>query len=105
MKQGIRVRFAVLLMLFISLPLAAKVNGLPDFTELVEKAGPAVVNIRVTKFGIRNQRSQSQEDGQRGEQPENHPEIPEFFRRYFDVPNDPPARRARPHGDRFRVYL
>ena len=31
----------------------AAVTGLPDFTELVEKAGPAVVNIQVTQFGNR----------------------------------------------------
>ncbi len=53
MKQKVTLQFAVLLMLFMSLPLAAKVTGLPDFTELVEKAGPAVVNIRVTQFGTR----------------------------------------------------
>ena len=51
MKQRVTLQFVVLLMLFISLPLVAKVSGLPDFTELVEKAGPAVVNIRVTQFG------------------------------------------------------
>jgi len=94
MRQRIRVPLAVLLMLFISMPLAAKVTGLPDFTELVEKTGPAVVNIRVTKFGTRNQRTPGDERGQRGEPGENHPEIPEFFRRYFDVPNDP--RRGEP---------
>ena len=84
MKQRITLQFLVLLMLFISLPLLAKVGGLPDFTELVEKAGPAVVNIRVTQFGNRNP-SPDQAEGQ----PENHPEIPEFFRRYFNVPGDP----------------
>lgn len=55
MKQRITVQFAALTMLLMSLPLAAKINGLPDFTELVEKAGPAVVNIRVTQFGTRSQ--------------------------------------------------
>jgi len=85
MKHKVTLQFAVLLMLFMSLPVTAKVTGLPDFTELVEKTGPAVVNIRVTKFGTRGQRDSDQADGQ----PENHPEIPEFFRRYFNVPNDP----------------
>ena len=94
MIQRNRMQFLVLLMLFISLPLAARVSGLPDFTELVEKAGPAVVNIRVTQFGTRNQRTPGEDDGQRGEQGDGHPEIPEFFRRYFDVPNDP--RRGQP---------
>ena len=93
MKQRMTVQLAGLLMLLMSLPLAARVSGLPDFTELVEKAGPAVVNIRVTQFGSRG-RSSEDNDGQRGEQPEDHPEIPEFFRRYFNVPNDP--RGAQP---------
>ena len=62
---------------------------MPDFTELVEKAGPAVVNIRVTQFGNRNP-SRAEGEGQ----PEEHPEIPEFFRRYFNVPGDP--RGAQP---------
>jgi serine protease Do len=87
MKQRITVQFTALLMLLMSLPLAAKVSGLPDFTELVEKAGPAVVNIRVTQFGTRN--PQANNNGGPGSQGENHPEIPEFFRRYFNVPNDP----------------
>ena len=56
MKQRITLQFAALLILLVSLPLAAKVSGLPDFTGLVEKAGPAVVNIRVTQFGTRSQR-------------------------------------------------
>ena len=48
MRQRITVWTLALFMLTTSLPLAAKVTGLPDFTELVEKAAPAVVNIRVT---------------------------------------------------------
>jgi serine protease Do len=88
MTQRVTAQFVVLLMLLTSLSLSAKVNGLPDFTELVEKAGPAVVNIRVTKFGTRNQRSPGQSDEQRAEPGENHPEIPEFFKRYFDAPNN-----------------
>jgi serine protease Do len=89
MKQRMTMRFTVLLMLFMSLPLAAKVSGLPDFTKLVEKAAPAVVNIRVTQFGTRSPQASGQGGGQGGEQGENHPEIPEFFKRYFNVPNDP----------------
>lgn len=86
MKKIVTLNFAVLLMLIVSVPAFAKVTGLPDFTELVEKAGPAVVNIRVTQFGSRGPRASDQADGP-GSQ--NHPEIPEFFRRYFNVPNDP----------------
>ena len=89
MKYKIPLHFAALLFLLISMPAVAKVTGLPDFTELVEKTGPAVVNIRVTQFGTRNPRSSAQTDGQRGEQGQDHPEVPEFFRRYFNVPEGP----------------
>jgi serine protease Do len=89
MKYKIPLHFAALLFLLISMPAVAKVSGLPDFTELVEKTGPAVVNIRVTQFGTRNPRSSAQTDGQRGEQGQDHPEVPEFFRRYFNVPEGP----------------
>ena len=89
MKQKISLHFAVLVLLMLSVPAVAKVSGLPDFTELVEKAGPAVVNIRVTQFGVRNPHLPNQRGGQRGEQNESQPEIPEFFKRYFNVPNDP----------------
>lgn len=64
---------------------AAAVTGLPDFTGLVEQAAPAVVNIRVTQYG---ERVQAQNDRtQRG--PAEDEEIPEFFRRFFDDPNNP----------------
>jgi serine protease Do len=83
-------RTLVVLLLVTSMPLYAKVSGLPDFTELVEKTGPAVVNIRVTQFGTRSRQrpDQGSDDSEEG-QGEAQPEIPEFFRRYFDVPNDP----------------
>ena len=90
MKQRMTMQAVVLLMLLISLPLFAKVSGLPDFTELVDKAGPAVVNIRVTQFGTRGS---DQGGDPRAERGEGHPEIPEIFRRYFDVPNMPRGER------------
>jgi serine protease Do len=84
--------------LLLSSPLFAKVSGLPDFTELVEQTGPAVVNIQVTQFGERA-RSLSP-DG--AEDPHNQQEIPEFFRRFFDVPGNPqggsPDRRGAGSG-------
>jgi serine protease Do len=89
MKQKVTLQFMVLLLLFLTLPVAAKVTGLPDFTELVEKTGPAVVNIQVTKFGTRGQDAAGPEGMPRGEPGEGHPEIPEFFRRYFNVPDGP----------------
>ena len=93
MKQRITLQFVALAMLLMSLPLAAKVSGLPDFTELVEKAGPAVVNIQVTQFGTRNPQASGRNGGPGGARGENHPEMPEFFKRYFNVPNDPRGRQ------------
>jgi len=62
----------------------ARVSGLPDFTELVEETGPAVVNIQVTQYG---ERARGRPDGLEGQQGQE--EIPEFFRRFFDVPGNP----------------
>lgn len=73
--------------LLIASPAIAKVTGLPDFTDLVEETGPAVVNIQVTQFG---ERARGVPDGLQGQpgQP-GQQEIPEFFRRFFDVPGNP----------------
>lgn len=77
----------------------ARVTGLPDFTGLVEEAGPAVVNIRVTQFG---ERARGQSGGQGSENPHDQEQIPEFFRRFFDVPGNPgygrPDRRGAGSG-------
>ncbi len=91
--------FAVLLLLTAD-PVVAKVTGLPDFTDLVEETGPAVVNIQVTQFG---ERAQGRADGM--ESPysqQDQQEIPEFFRRFFDQPGTPqngrPDRRGAGSG-------
>lgn len=80
-------------------PALAKVSGLPDFTELVDEAGPAVVNIQVTKFG---QRARSGQGGPNSEQQPGQEQIPEMFRRFFDVPGNPnfdePDRRGAGSG-------
>ena len=68
---------------------APQPRSLPDFTELVEQVGPAVVNIRTVERG----RSSAQA-GQMDE------EMQEFFRRFFGVPmpNTPnPNRPNRPN--------
>jgi len=77
----------------------ARVTGLPDFTGLVEAAGPAVVNIQVVKFGERVRDAESN----RGDRnPNNSEQMPEFFRRFFDVPGNPgnnqPDRRGTGSG-------
>lgn len=59
----------------------ARVTGLPDFTGLVEDAGPAVVNIRVTQFGDSPNGDQRNAQGQQ--------DMPEIFRRFFGRPGMP----------------
>lgn len=93
----------VSIILGISLALSASPafaqRGLPDFTELVEKAGPAVVNIRT----LERAKSRGQGSGPpvpRGMPPgmdENDP-FYEFFRRFF--PPGHPGAPGAPGGGR-----
>jgi serine protease Do len=66
---------------------------LPDFTRLVERAGPAVVNIEATLGGgaERELASGPQPRGQE-ELPE---DMPEFFKRFFEQQPGMPAPRPR----------
>jgi serine protease Do len=70
-------------------PTAAMVN-LPDFADIVEKTGPAVVNIRTTEHAKANPAQSGQSDE----------EMQEFFRRFFGVPMPqqptPSPRRPNP---------
>jgi serine protease Do len=61
-------------------------TGLPDFTDLVEQVGPAVVNIRT----LERARGGGQQQGQADD------EMQELFRRFFGVPmpNAPGGPRA-----------
>lgn len=68
---------------------APSVAGLPDFTDMVEKAGPAVVNIRTTA------KMRSPQNGGAGSDDE---EMQEFFRRFFGVPMPRQPERA-PRGN------
>jgi serine protease Do len=66
-------------------------QGLPDFTELVEKVGPAVVNIRTTER-VRA--------GRGGAGPEMDEDLLDFFRRFgVPIPNQPGPRRGQPQPD------
>ena len=68
------VRFSgLLLLLIVSSPPAF--GDFPDFTNLVENASPAVVNIRATKIRTRERSGQNDE------------EVPEIFRRFFRQPD------------------
>ncbi len=63
-------------------------TGLPDFTEMVDRVGPAVVNIRTTE------RRGAAGGGNSGELDSN---IEEFFRRFgIPLPNRPDPRRGAP---------
>ncbi len=64
---------------------AAPVAGLPDFADLAERTGPAVVNIRTTE------RIKPGQGGFPGSEEE---EMQEFFRRFFGIP------MPRPQPDR-----
>lgn len=69
--------------------------ALPDFTDLVDKAGPAVVNIRTTERVMPNQNRAGDE------------QMEEFFRRFFGQPmpkqQPNPRRRNAPQGQEEEV--
>jgi serine protease Do len=65
---------------------ASAARALPDFADLAEQAGPAVVNIRTTER-VRG--------GSRGGRPEMDEEMQEFFRRFFGTP---PGQQPGPRG-------
>lgn len=72
-------------------PAAPLVSGLPDFTALVQRVGPAVVNVRAEIAPRRASRGQGQMPSE--------DEIPEIFRRFFgpDMPGGPQGPRG-PRG-------
>ena len=72
-----------------SVAIAMPVAGLPDFAEIVEKTGPAVVNIRTTEK-VKNFAGQGDSSDD---------EMQEFFRRFFGVPiPNIPRQQPGPRG-------
>lgn len=75
---------------------ASSVAGLPDFSDLVERTGSAVVNIRTTE---------RVKPGQQGMMTPEEEEMQEFFRRFFGVPmprqpdRSPRGRRQGPQQE------
>ena len=61
-----------------------------DFTDLVEQSIPAVVNVETIRFGSR---PTERPDPRGGQSPE---ELPEMFRRFFDMPFGEGAPRGQP---------
>ena len=76
-------------LLAVGAPAPVHAQGLPDFTDLVERVGPAVVNIRTTE------RARSRAVG-----PEMDEDMLEFFRRFgIPIPNRPGPRGQQPAPD------
>ena len=72
-------------------PAQAQTMQLPDFTELVERVGPAVVNIRTTE---------SRRTAASSGNSEVDPSVEEFFRRFGSpMPGRPDPRRPTPRGE------
>ncbi len=65
-------------------PVAAQTRALPDFTDLVDQVGPAVVNIRTVERVTKRS------------SPEMDEEMQEFFRRFFGQPQPGTPRSNRP---------
>ncbi|WP_254262469.1 DegQ family serine endoprotease [Marinobacterium weihaiense] len=85
-----RIKFSLVLVFACLLAPLAHAAALPDFTELVEEASPAVVNISTVQKqdGGRISTPFGQFHGPNGE------DIPEIFRHFF---RDMPQFRERPH--------
>ena len=92
MTKRIFYAFTAIILISIAGTVSARVTGLPDFTGLVDDAVPAVVNIRVTQYGDRVRPDREMEN------PHGDEEIPEFWRRFFDVPGNPGNGRPAPQG-------
>ena len=69
---------------------APSVRGLPDFTDLVDQVGPAVVNIRTVE------RVRAGAAGRGGQMDQ---EMQEFFRRFFGIPMPNTPRPQGPRAD------
>ena len=82
MRSGTLYRWFCAPLLLVLVSATAFAADLPDFTGLVEKYGPAVVNVRATG----NADAQTQ-----GMDPNDQQQVPEIFRRFFG-PNMPQPR-------------
>ena len=79
------------LVLFNAPPSIAQVRDLPDFADLVERVGPAVVNIRTTE---RQKAGAAESNG-------DEDDMQDMLRRFFGVPTpQTPAPAPRKRGDR-----
>ena len=93
LRRGFLVALASLLVggaALVATPGAQAQSNLPEFADLAERVGPAVVNIRTTE------RRAARGNGM----PEMDEDMLEFFRRFgFPLPNQPGPRGQRPQPD------
>jgi serine protease Do len=90
-RAGLATLALSLSLLATAAPAPVMAQGLPDFTELVEKVGPAVVNIRTTE---RSRGSRLAPGGDIDE------DMLEFFRRFgLPMPNQPNPHSPEQPGD------
>jgi serine protease Do len=88
LRQQVLIAWLLLLSVLVAWPPAVHAQALPDFTELVERVGPAVVNIRT----LERARQGSVIGG------DTDPNVEEFFRRFgIPMPGRPDSRRG-PRG-------
>lgn len=93
LKQWISSTLLTIAIAVNALPVYAK--DLPDFTELAEKQGPAVVNISITSVAHTN--GMSPFPGMPDDE-----NIQEFFKR-FGIPGMPPGQGQGPGGQEFKT--
>ena len=78
--------------------------NLPDFSRLVDRAGPAVVNIEAVIGKGRNSRNQAFDEEEGGDEESQAPgqeEVPEIFKRFFGQPGMPNPQQPRGGGTSF----
>ena len=88
-RRLLHVGAALLSAVMIAVPAVTQAQTLPDFTELVERVGPSVVNIRTTERGRANTPGGAEAD----------PSMEEFFRRFGIPMPGRPGTRPGPRGE------
>lgn len=88
-RRMLQLAAAVLGAAALALPPVVSAQALPDFTELVERVGPSVVNIRTMERGRASAPGAGEVD----------PSMEEFFRRFGIPMPGRPGPRSGPRGD------
>jgi len=91
-RTGIASRWLIAPLMLVLIATGAMAADLPDFTGLVDKYGPAVVNVQATG----NSESQSDDADDQ--------DVPEIFKRFFG-PGAPGGPIPHPHGGGQRVSM